>query len=405
MRPLNGCWAITTAAVVAIMAGNGADLLHGATYMFKQVYSTPQQLFGAAINDNGLVALINENSTLITTDGLTSTIIAGPPGVMGVPRLEWLNSPASSQVLSLNNGGYVSFRGTAANGTMGVLAGNGATTKVIASYNFLYGSTQYAVSRVPTSINDNGMVAFEAWSYQGYFAFLGDGSAPVARLNDSQDRVSSNPAINSSGAIAYNFNDGAGRVGIQNGTQLLTFQDIGNVVSMPSLNENGAAAFYTRVGGVPKIAVGDGTSTPELTDLSAYPLVSSWDIGNGYIFDGAWLSSLALNNQGIVAFEAPIGMGQQYPDRFGIYVGPDPAADKVIACGDQIGDATVTWLDFRRGGLNDHGQIAFYASLSDGTGGVFIATPAPEPSAMLLLAIGMLGILGVMRLESKRGSS
>jgi len=270
----------------AILGTNGGTAARAADYTFSRVYSTSQQLFGAAINDNGLVALINENSTLMTTNGLTSTIIASPPFTPGMATLNWPTFPAVQQVLSLNNSGYVSFRGTMANGTQGVIASNGATTNLIANYSFSYGGAQYTVNRVPTSINDNGVVAFEAGQFSPYRVFLGDGKGSITRLND---HYASDPAINSSGVVAYNTYDGATEgVEIQNGAQSLTFPGIGNVLSMPSLNDNGVTAFYATVGGVPKIVVGDGISSTKFTDLGSYPLVSSYGIGNGYIFDGYW---------------------------------------------------------------------------------------------------------------------
>ena len=53
-------------------------------------------------------------------------------------------------------------------------------------------------------------------------------------------------------------------------------------------------------------------------------------------------------------------------------------------------------------GINNSGQIAFNATLSDGTSGVFVATPVPEPSTVLLLAVGVLGWLGYGQLCPRR---
>lgn len=59
----------------------------------------------------------------------------------------------------------------------------------------------------------------------------------------------------------------------------------------------------------------------------------------------------------------------------GIFGGPDPAADKVIATGDELFRSTVTQLAFHRYGLNDRRQIAFAASLADGRRVVVRAEP------------------------------
>ena len=61
--------------------------------------------------------------------------------------------------------------------------------------------------------------------------------------------------------------------------------------------------------------------------------------------------------------------------------------------GDLLDGLTVRNAGFSSNGLNDSGQIAFTAVLSDGTQRVWIATPVPEPSTFILLAIGAIGLL------------
>jgi hypothetical protein len=71
-----------------------------------------------------------------------------------------------------------------------------------------------------------------------------------------------------------------------------------------------------------------------------------------------------------VAFAATLSAGGG-----GVFTGGDPAADKVIATGDELDGATVTEVHLFRQGLNDNGQVAFFARLDDGTSGIFRADP------------------------------
>jgi hypothetical protein len=85
----------------------------------------------------------------------------------------------------------------------------------------------------------------------------------------------------------------------------------------------------------------------------------------------------ALNNHGDVAFSATL-------DDFlttGIFVGPRAVQDRVIATGDKLDGARVISLTFSEEGLNDLRQLAFIARLEDPSApngsrtAVFRATP------------------------------
>ena len=86
----------------------------------------------------------------------------------------------------------------------------------------------------------------------------------------------------------------------------------------------------------------------------------------------------ALNNNGEVAFFADLDSGGS-----GIFVGPDPVADRVIGTGDTLDGSTVTNLRFCDEGLNNSGQLAFQATLNDPSVpegvrvAIYRATPTP----------------------------
>lgn len=94
-----------------------------------------------------------------------------------------------------------------------------------------------------------------------------------------------------------------------------------------------------------------------------------------------------LNNAGDIAIFIALDDGRR-----GIFSGPDAVANKVIAQGDPLDGSTVVNVLFHRG-LNDAGQIAFWAELADGRYGIYRADPVPEPSTIVLAGLGAIALL------------
>jgi hypothetical protein len=85
----------------------------------------------------------------------------------------------------------------------------------------------------------------------------------------------------------------------------------------------------------------------------------------------------SLNKAGDVAFLAELDSGGS-----GIFVGPDPVADRVIRTGNTLDGAEVTGLNFCEEGLSDSGELAFTAMFEDPDTfetrvAVFRAKPSP----------------------------
>ncbi|MEQ9379728.1 MAG: hypothetical protein RJP95_02610 [Pirellulales bacterium] len=69
-----------------------------------------------------------------------------------------------------------------------------------------------------------------------------------------------------------------------------------------------------------------------------------------------------------------------------MFVDPDAVLNRLIQAGDDMFGFQVTAVSL--GGINDFGQIAFQASTADGGLGIYVATPVPEPSTLILGLIG-----------------
>ena len=57
---------------------------------------------------------------------------------------------------------------------------------------------------------------------------------------------------------------------------------------------------------------------------------------------------------------------------------PQGANAQVVATGDELAGTVVTALRFGQQGLNDRGQVAFWALSLDGTEKIYRATPDPK---------------------------
>lgn len=182
------------------------------------------------------------------------------------------------------------------------------------------------------------------------------------------------PEINDSGAVAFNANlkDGGKGIFVGDGNSLKTVIAQGtngpfSYFSLPSINDSGTVVFNAgfTTGGGAILKSNDG----KLTTIA--------DTSNGSIFKD-FKSDVAINQQGDVVFLADLNDGGS-----AIYTATSLGLEKVIAVGDSLDGLTVTDLFVAHKGLNNDGQVAFDATLSNGGLEVFRADPTavPEPSA------------------------
>jgi hypothetical protein len=169
----------------------------------------------------------------------------------------------------------------------------------------------------------------------------------------------SRPSVNDRGDIAFEESvDGTSASGIfvTQGSSFTTLAepDPNVIVGRPNLNDAGTVTFHRffndRAG--EELVRSDGGVLTVIADTSG-----AFD-SFGFTFTG--FTPPALNDNGQVAFLAGLDSGGT-----GVFTGPDPIADRVIATGDTLDGATVTSLRFCDEGLNDAGQLVFQATFDD----------------------------------------
>lgn len=289
---------------------------------------------------------------------------------------------------SMNNLGDVSFAANLQpNSEEGILRGDGRKLTTIATtekgFNFF---------GFDTSVNDSGEVAFkgELDNFdEGLFSGQGRGLT-THYLNSSDVSVDwqparfggndSRPSINNLGQIAFDesiqpeFDSGifAGRAG---SFRTIEAPDPNRSVRAPVLNDGGTAAFETTFFDetgqfVDAIVTDNGPTQTTVADTRGS-------------FIAFFFRPPSINNSGEVAYGAFFDGGLSS----GIFTGPDPKKDLLIATGDRLDGATVSngGLSFCEEGLNDSGRLAFIAQLDDPSTrtnccppprtAVFVATP------------------------------
>jgi hypothetical protein len=321
---------------------------------------------GFSINDSGEVAFAADNGSgrkIFIGNGVgTSELTSGGPG------LNYFESPR------INASGKVAFVGGLDLTATGIYVADGNMVTTI--------GTKTGVG-IP-SINDAGVVAFLGDAPSGGSAkavYVGSGG-PLVVLADGTGQPNASdfvsPVINNNGLVVYRSPLG---IAVHDGLSetLIApysgpFQSAGNL----DISDSGVIVFEG------SINLGLAQGIYILTQFG-FDVVA--DTNDGFTNIGA----PSINNAGQVVFLASGG----------IFTGPDHQQDKVIASGDPLFGSTVQGVGFSSGTLNNSGQIVFFATLANGSRGIFRADPVivPEPNPVLVCTQVVAAVIALRRIR------
>ncbi|MFB2981227.1 choice-of-anchor tandem repeat NxxGxxAF-containing protein [Microseira sp. BLCC-F43] len=335
-----------------------------------------------SLNDEGTVAFWvyldppgtpNRREALFTGNGGLPTLIADNSGAFKF----FLGGSSHT----INKEDTVAFFAQLAEGGSGIFTSNNGVINTIADSKGSFAGFGFPV------INNEGTIAFWAELDNRRRGIFTSNNGVITNIATASPFSFLSATINNKGIVAFSqlnaFTEKSG-IFISNGQTTTTIAESSNpstLLSSPAINDEGSVALIkTELDtGVWSILIFNGGKSAKIADTSG--------LFSNFFPPG-------INNRGTVAFQASLDTGVK-----GIFTGSDPLANKVIATGDTFFGAKVKDLRFSRSGLNNSGQIAFYAQFEDGTSGFFRADPdapksVPEPASVLgLLAVGALGII------------
>lgn len=312
-----------------------------------------------ALNDRGQVAVRGQR------ESGAERILRGSGGPLTVIAKDSRGITFLGRNPSINDRGDVSFAAGLRGASEAIYRGRGGELVEIANtepgrFNFF---------GFDTSINDQRRVAFKAELDnfdEGLFSGRGEGVRTHYLASTSPFQGDdSGPSYNDVSEIAFvEFvdDDGTGIFVVTPDDEFIEIAtDEGPIgfLGDPSLNNLGQVAFHAFFDeGGEAILMGDGGPLTTVADTTGP-------------FESFGFGGPSLNVHGDVAFTAALDGSFET----GLYVGPDPEADRVIGPGDPLDGSVVTNVVACNEALNDHGELAFFAQLEDGRMVVYRATP------------------------------
>ncbi|QSJ18188.1 PEP-CTERM sorting domain-containing protein [Nostoc sp. UHCC 0702] len=386
---------------LAVVAGTFLSLVtidvnsaQAGNFTFTKIADSRDFLYlgGGPINDNGTVAFAAGGADDF---GLPSTgIFTGNGGAFTTVVNFNLGFNAINGI-AINNSGTVAF----ANNSLpqeGLFISNGENVTTVATPS----DNLFTLNLSSNAFNNSGTLVFKTFE-----AIVTGNGGPLTTIVDTSGPFqffSQDPVINDANVVAFEAELKDGRQGVftsKDGT-ITTIADntssfFGGFSEFDINNTETVIFSASLENGEQGIFTGDGKTITTVADTSG--LFSSF-------------FRLAINDNNQVAFNGELRGGPENDFADGIFTGSDPIADKVIGVGDSLLGGTVTDVFFS-GGLNNSGQISFYAEYIDDTGntitGVFRADPVlesiPESSSTLgLLTVGTLGTGVVLKRKLKQ---
>ena len=367
------------------------------------------------------------DSLFVTAAALALTATTLHAGPYSFAKLAQSGGPLESfGVPAVNAGGAVAFFAYPAAGGQGIYRadGSGVTTIAVTSEEGFYSFTGCGSMQLVSSpaIDGPGHVFFRGYTFdpdtwdcwESIYCGEGSGVAAVTDSGAGGDLYSDwcNPSASASEVLAFRGRDGEGTIGIYRSASgaapELVIDDSGELQSFsdPDVNDAGEVVFYAydalgREGIY--VTSGGAPAVVARTDFGYWSISQEAAIAGGpvvaflaedaewshavFIWDGALAEiaddlgpysgfyAVSVNDSRDVAFRAET-------DEWitGIFTGPDPVADRVIAGGDSLFGSVVTSLECGRHALNDAGQVAFVYQLESGESGIALASPGTTTS-------------------------
>src|SRR5713101_113664 len=216
------------------------------------------------------------------------------------------------------------------------------------------------------TMNEAGTVAFRADPADGVSGiFAGDGAAvtTVADTSGRWSRFHGLPVITGDGTVVFRADcrDGAEGIYAGRGGTMRAVAETGerfaSLSLFPSASEGGIIAFAATLRGG-----GQGA----FTDYVCHNAAAT---ERGEAFE-AYRGALITNAGAVVIIATP------QCGSLGLFAGPDPAVDGILALGDALLDSTVEDFAANPVSVNAIGQVAIRASLADGRQVILRADPA-----------------------------
>ena len=204
-------------------------------------------------------------------------------------------------------------------------------------------------------MNEAGTVAFRADLGSGTSAiFVGDAAdvTTVADTDGDWSRFHGLPVIDRGGGVVFRADREDGVEGIYSARQgtIRAVVEVGDVFErlalFPSVNDHGTVAFAATLRG-------QGTAILTADDglITVVDSKGEFEEFRGALIDGAG---------SLVRIATPRG------GSLGLFSGPDPKTDRILAIGDHLFGSTVTDFASNPVSINAIGHLAIRASLADG---------------------------------------